>query len=200
MPSPDISEFNGTWGICGFTSALTHLYDSDVRLKGKIDSQDQHVIRLGLLTEVVTFLKYIKAFRGDLIEDLNALNVELNSPSMANGVAAFIPIAEQAVRSQVRIGTANTFQCALTPPALTLYLQKMCGLLGAKLTKGADPGGAGILGLMSSAGKLVHWVYRDANRHVYNWGEVISPDDWPTHRYGLGHSALHHVGYHISVN
>lgn len=200
MPTPDISEYNGTWGICGFTSALTHLYDSDVRLKGKIDSKDKHSVRLGLLTEVVTFLKYVKAFRGDLIKDLNTLNVELASPSMGNGVAAFIPIAEQAVRSQVPIGGSNTFQCALTPEALTLYVQKMCGLEGAKLTKGADPGGQGILGLMSSAGKLVHWVYRDANRHVYNWGDIILPDEWLTHASGLGHPQLHHVGCHVSLN
>ena len=32
MAKADISRFNETWGICGFTSALTHLYDSDARL------------------------------------------------------------------------------------------------------------------------------------------------------------------------
>ena len=90
MSKKDISEFNATWGICGFTSALTHLYDSDIRLKGKIDGIDKKnkdAIRLSLLVEVVTFLKYVTAFRGDLIPDLNALNTALKSPSMKSGVA-----------------------------------------------------------------------------------------------------------------
>ena len=201
MSKKDISEFNETWGICGFTSALTHLYDSDIRLKGKIDGIDKKnkdAIRLSLLVEVVTFLKYVTAFRGDLIPDLNALNTALNSPSMKSGVAGFIQIAEQAVRSQVPIGNTNTYQCALTPKALTLYLQKMCGFTGAKLTTGSDPGGQGILGLMNTKGDLVHWVYRDAKGNVYNWGEVIPPNLWNTHQYGLGNADLHHVGCHIS--
>lgn len=200
MPKVDISEFNRTWGICGFTSALTHLYDSDSRLKGKIDSSSQNAIRLGLLTEVVTFLKYVKTFRGDLIKDLDALNKALNSPSMNNGVAGFIPLAEQAVRSQLPIGTSNTYQCALTPEALTLYLQQMCGFMGARLTKGSDPGGQGILGLMSATGELLHWVYRDANRNVYNWGVVIPSSQWDSHAYGLGYHAFSYVGCHISFN
>jgi hypothetical protein len=157
-----------------------------------------NTIRLGLLTEVVTFLKYLTAFRNDLINDVNALNTALNSPSMAAGVAGFIPLAENAVRNQVAIGNANTYQCALTPEALTLYLQVMCGFRGATLTMGMDPGGQGILGLMSAAGNLMHWVYRHANGNVYNWGVIIPPHQWNTHPSGLGHPALHHVGCHIS--
>lgn len=198
MPTPDISAFNSTWGICGFTSALTHLYDLDTRLKGKIDSQSKDAIRLGLLIEVVTFLKYVKAFRGDLIKDLNALNIELKSPSMKYGIAGFIPVAEQAVRQQLSIGDSNLYQCALTPEALALYLQKMCGFTGSRLSKGDDPGGQGILGLLNAKGDLVHWVYRDANDYVYNWGKIIPPSEWNHHPSGLGHSALKSVGYHVS--
>lgn len=198
MPKVDISGFNATWGICGFTSALTHLYDSDTRLRGKINMSTADTIRLGLLTEVVTFLKYVTAFRNDLIAGLNALNTALNSPSMTHGVAGFIPLAENAVRHQEVIGNANTYQCALTPEALTLYLQEMCGFRGALLTNGADPGGRGILGLMNAAGELVHWVYRDAAGNIYNWGAIILPHQWATHPSGLGHAALDHVGCHVS--
>ena len=198
MPKKDISEFNATWGICGFTSALTHLYDSDERLRDKIDMSTPDTIRLGLLTEVVTFLKYVTAVRGDLINDLNALNTDLNSPSMDAGVAGFIPLAEKAIRDQLPIGDSNTYQCALTPEALTLYLQEMCSYTRATLTTGVDPGGRGMLGLMNAAGDLVHWVYRDADGNVYNWGVVIPPNKWNTHEYGLGCAQLDHVGCHIS--
>jgi hypothetical protein len=198
MPKTDISGYNATWGICGFTSALTHLYDSDTRLSGKIETSTGNTIRLGLLTEVVTFLKYVTAFRVDLIAGLDALNTALNSPSMAHGVAGFIPLAENAVRHQVAIGGSNAYQCALTPEALTLYLQEICAFRGAILTNGADPGGRGILGLMSAAGALVHWVYRDAAGNIYNWGVIIPPAQWAAHPSGLGHAALHHVGCHVS--
>lgn len=198
MAKKDISQYNATWGICGFTSALTHLYDSDTRLKGKIDNSSQETIRRGLLIEVVTFLKYVTAFRGDLINDLNKLNKDLSSPSMGGGVTAFIKLAEDAIRKNVLIGNTNTYQCALTPEALTLYLQKMCGFTGAKLTTGSDPGGQGILGLMNAKGDLLHWVYRAANGDVYNWGEVIPPSEWNTHEDGLGHPEFDHVGCHVS--
>ncbi len=198
MAKADISRYNETWGICGFTSALTHLYDSDARLKSKIDMSTPNTIRLGLLTEVVTFLKYVTVFRDDLIGDLNALNTALASPSMDAGVAGFIPLAEAAVRAGLQIGNSNNYQCALTPEALTLYLQEMCGYTGATLTRGVDPGGQGMLGLMNAAGELVHWVYRDASGNVYNWGIVIPPNEWNTHPDGRGYAGFHHVGCHIS--
>ena len=199
MPKEDISGYNATWGICGFTSALTHLYDSDLRLRGKIDNSTAQTVRMGLLVEVVTFLKYVRAFRGDLIGGLNALNLRLQSPSMNNGVAGFIPLAEAAVRNQVVIGISNAYQCALTPEALLLYVKKICGLEGATLTQGHDPGGRGILSIMNANDELVHWVFRDANGTVYNWGSVISPTQWNTHAHGLGHPALDHVGCHVSL-
>ncbi|MGH9753466.1 MAG: hypothetical protein ACREA2_11840 [Blastocatellia bacterium] len=198
MPTPEISEYNSHWGICGFTSAMTHFYDSDERLKSKIDSRNAHTIRLGLLTEVVTFLKYVTASRSDLIDDLNKLNTDLKSPSMKGGVAGFIPLAEKAVREQKEIGESNEYQCALTPEAMTLYLQEICSYKNAKLTRGADPGGRGILGLMNAKGALVHWVYRAADGNVYNWGAVITPEKWATDPKGLGHRELKSVGYHIS--
>ncbi|MEZ4867931.1 MAG: hypothetical protein R3C14_41775 [Caldilineaceae bacterium] len=200
MPSKKVSEFNATWGICGFTSALTHLYDSDPRLKSKIKWSTPNTIRLGLLTEVVTFLKYVTVSRSDLINDLNKLNKALKSPSMDKGVAGFIPRAEEAVRNQEKIANSNQYQCALTPEALTLYLREMCVYPGATLTTGADPGTQGILGLMNAKGELVHWVYRDAKGNVYNWGTVIPPQEWQTHEDGLGHDELDHVGCHISFS
>jgi len=200
MPIPDISEYNQSWGICGFTSALTHLYDSDSRLKSKIDKygKDNDGIRLGLLVEVVTFLKYVKEFRKDLIDDLDKLNIALKSPSMTKGVLNFITVAEEAVRNQVKIGDSNDFQCALTPEALAIYLQEICAYKDAKLTMGSDPGGRGILGLYNASGELKHWVYRAANGTVYNWGKEISPEDWPTSPAGLGHPQLTRVGCHVS--
>ena len=200
MPTKKISDYNNDWGICGFTSALTHLYDSDSRLKSKIDTEGRNsdTIRLALLTEVVTFLKYVKTVRKDLIDGLNELNVELESPTMKKGVLDFIPDAEEAIRNQVKLGKSNEFQCALTPEAMTLYLQEICAYKDAKLTMGSDPGGRGILGLYNKKGKLQHWVYRAANGTVYNWGEKISPEAWPTSGSGLGHPDLHHVGCHVS--
>ena len=105
-----------------------------------------------MLTEVVTFLEYVTVFRDDLIGDLNTLNTALRSPSMGAGVAGFIPLAETAVRDGLEIRDSNDYQCALTPEALTLYLQEMCGYTGATLTRGVDPGGRGMLGLMNAAG------------------------------------------------
>ncbi len=201
MPTTDISEYNKAWGICGFTSALTHLYDSDERLKAKIDMRDEDTIKFGLLTEVVTFLKYVTAFRSDLIEGLNALNKALKSESFKkDGVAGFIKAAEKAVRDPERSAgeLENLYQCALTPEALALYLQQMCGYTKATLTTGVDPGGRGILGLMNKDGELKHWVYRDADGNVYNWGIIIPPKEWKTHKSGLGHHQLDHVGCHVS--
>jgi len=184
MPKKDVSRYNEAWGICGFTSALTHLYESDERLKDKIDRSDEYTIRRGLLTEVVTFLKYVTAFNSDLIEVLDELNKALGSKLMGDGVAKFIPLAEKAVRDQVEIEQDNNdYQCALTPEALTLYLQQMCGYTKATLTKG-DPGGRCILGLYKD-GDLKHWVYRDADGTIYNWGSVIKPEEWETHEDGL---------------
>ncbi|MHC4153305.1 MAG: hypothetical protein ACYST6_00030 [Planctomycetota bacterium] len=199
MAKKDISQYNATWGICGFTSALTHLYDSDTRLKGKIDTSSSETIRRGLLIEVVTFLKYVKAFSADLINDLNKLNNALKSPSMGGGVIGFITLAEDAIRKNVHIGDTNTYQCALTPEALILYLQEMCGFTGAKLTTGSDPGGKGILGVVNNKGELLHWVYRAANGDVYNWGKVLPMDKWNKDAdYGLGIKEFDHVGYHVS--
>jgi hypothetical protein len=199
MPKKDISEYNQSWGICGFTSALTHLYDSDSRLKSKIDAKDGHVTRLGLLAEVLSFLRYVTKFRSDLIDGLNELNKDLKSPSMKDGVAGFIPLAEKAVRDQVSLEDSNEYQCALTAEALTLYLQEICDYKKAKLTTGSDPGGRGILGVMSEAGALLHWVYRDADGTVYNWGSELSPKEWETDKeYGLKYGPFHHVGCHIS--
>ena len=199
MPTAEVSRYNAAWGICGFTSALTHLYDSDERLKAKIDAGDEDKIKLGLLTEVVTFLKYVTAAREDLIEDLEKLNQALDSKAFNGGVAGFIKLAEKAVRLEVPIkdGIKNLFQCALTPEALTLYLQEMCVYKNATLTMGADPGGCGILGLYLGK-ELKHWVYRDAKGNVYNWGSIIKPGEWKTHAAGLGNKQFDHVGCHIS--
>lgn len=57
------SVFNAAWGICGFTSAPTHLYDPDARVRDKIETSTRNTARLGLLIEVVTFLKYVRTFR-----------------------------------------------------------------------------------------------------------------------------------------
>jgi hypothetical protein len=209
MPANSISEYNAAWGICGFTSALTKLYETDTRLQGKIDTTNEATVKFGLLIEVLTFLRYVKAFRADLIGELQDLNKKLRPVSvdareyaMDNGVAAFIVLAEAFVRAQIPLGTddkvKNKFQCALTPVALHLYVQKICGFPAARLTQGADPGGQGILGLLNDKGELVHWVFRDAANTVYNWGAVIAPDKWKTSPYGLGHSALKSVGYHVS--
>jgi len=202
MPSPAISEYNRTWGICGFTSALTHLYESDIRLKGKIDNGRSNEIRLGLLIEVVTFLKYVTAFHNELIADLNKLNIDLKSPSMAGGVGAFIILAENAVRNQQYIGVSNDYQCAMTPKALELYVQKICGIPAAKLTEWPETAdGEGILGLMDEHNELKHWVFRDSKGYIYNWGHVIAPGRWEDHPMGMGHAALAkvHVGCHVSV-
>jgi hypothetical protein len=210
MPTPEISEYNKTWGICGFTSALTHVYERDERLQEKIGSKDkdkENMIKVGLLTEVVTFLKLVTADHKDLIKDLEALNLALGSSAFGAGVAGFIKAAEAAIRQQkeeyqekdIKDITVNLYQCALTPEALTLYLQEMCVYKNAKLTMGKDPGTCGILGLYKGK-DLKHWVYRAADGNVYNWGVVIAPDKWATHPKGLGHSAFDHVGCHISFD
>lgn len=200
MPAESISKYNATWGICGFTSALTHLYASDVRLRDRIDTKTPHAIRLGLLIEVLTFLKYVCAFRTDLLPDLEALNRRLDSPVMRLGAATFMIFADQFVRQQGTIGDSNRFQCALTPEALTLYLQVICAIQTATLTADADPGGQGVLGIMNSKNELVHWVYRDVAGKVYNWGKVMSPSEWLIDAEdGLGNPGLHHVGCHVSV-
>lgn len=170
MPRESISHYNRTWGICGFTSALTHLYTSDVRLQSRIDTKTPQSIQLGMLVEVLTFLKYVRAFRADLIPGLEALNKELKSPLMRHGIVGYVNMADRAVRKQVLIGSSNDFQCAMTPEALTLYVQVICGIPTATLTSDADPGGQGILGIMNSKNELVHWVYRDGGGNVYNWG------------------------------
>lgn len=200
MPRECISGYNGTWGICGFTSALSHLYTTDARLQNKIDTKTPQTIRLGLLVEVLTFLKYVRAFRTDLIPGLEVLNKALKSPLMRLGVAVFVQRADQVVRSQLDIGQSNVFQCALTPEALTLYVQVICGIPTATLTSNADPGGQGILGIMNSQSELLHWVYRDGGGNVYNWGKVMSSTEWPfdaTH--GLKVKGFHHVGCHVSL-
>jgi hypothetical protein len=215
MPTPKISEYNREWGICGFTSALTHVYERDERLQEKIGSKDkdkENMIKVGLLTEVVIFLKLVTADHNDLIKDLEALNRDLESKAFEDGgVAGFIKAAEAAIRRQkekyqekdIKDIAENLYQCALTPEALTLYLQEMCVYKNAKLTMSDVPGKAGILGLYKG-GKLQHWVYRAADGNVYNWGSVISPEDWETHEHGLaatdeeGRKIFDRVGCHIS--
>jgi len=200
MPRESISRYNGTWGICGFTSALSHLYTTDVRLQNKIDTKTARTIQLGLLIEVLTFLKYVRAFRADLIPGLEALNKQLQSPLMHLGIEGYIQMADLAVRSKRFIGESNDFQCAMTPEALTLYVQEICGIPTATLTSDGDPGGQGILGIMNSKNELVHWVYRDGGKNVYNWGKVMSSAEWPLDgQYGLKVDGLHHVGCHVSL-
>ncbi|KQV46622.1 hypothetical protein ASD07_14250 [Duganella sp. Root336D2] len=200
MPAEIISYYNRTWGICGFTSALSHLYSSDVRLRSRVHSKTSQEIQLALLVEVMTFLKYVRAFRTELIPGLVALNKELNSDLMKLGVEGFLSAADRAVRAQIFIDRSNEFQCAMTPEALTLYVQVICGIPTATLTSNADPGGQGILGIMNSKNELVHWVYRDGGGNVYNWGMVMSPLTWPTDKAcGLGNKALDQVGCHVSL-
>jgi hypothetical protein len=214
MPTPKISEYNRDWGICGFTSALTHVYERDERLQKKIDSKDkdkENMIKVGLLTEVVVFLKLVTADHKDLIKDLEALNLALGSRAFGAGVAGFIKAAEVAIRKQekqyqkedIEAITDNLYQCALTPEALTLYLQEMCVYKNAKLTMSDVPGKAGILGIYMGK-DLKHWVYRAADGDIYNWGSVISPEKWETHEHGLaatdekGKKVFDRVGCHIS--
>jgi hypothetical protein len=198
MRQVDISHYNSKWGICGFTSALTHLYESDVRLKNRIELGNEKAIRLALLIEVVTFLKYLKAFRSDLIPGLEKLNKDLLNESMTAGVDAFITQWQTELRAGVKISEDSKFHCALTPEALVLFLHEMCGLKGAALTSGTDrPNEKGILGLYNDTG-LRHWVYRAANRNVYNWGKIYTPSEWETSTSGMRHPNFKYVGCHIS--
>ena len=200
MPRESISKYNETWGICGFTSAFTHLYTSDVRLQNQIDTKTPQTIRMGMLVEVLTFLKYVRAFRRELIPGLTALNKKLASPLMQLGIEQFIREASLAVRRQNLIGASNYFQCAMTAEALTLYVQVICGIPTATLTNDADPGGQGILGIMNKQDELVHWVYRDVGGRVYNWGAMMTPQEWETDAVnGLKADGLHHVGCHVSL-
>lgn len=85
--------------------------------------------------------------------------------------------------------------------SVDLYVQEICGIPTATLTSNGDPGGQGILGIMSRADKLVHWVYRDSGGNVYNWGKVMSPLQWPIDgNYGLRAEGLDHVGCHVSLS
>jgi hypothetical protein len=59
---------------------------------------------LEVLVEVLTFLRYARAFRADLIPGLEALNRELESPLMHLGVEGYIQMADLAVRSKRLIG------------------------------------------------------------------------------------------------
>ncbi|WP_426323086.1 hypothetical protein [Pseudoduganella sp. R-43] len=88
-------------------------------MQNRIDTKTPRTIQLGLLVEVLTFLKYVRAFRADFIPGLEALNKELNSSLMHLGVEGYIQMADLAVRSERLIGESNDFQCALTPEALT---------------------------------------------------------------------------------
>jgi hypothetical protein len=164
----DLSHPNRNWGICGFVSVLASLYESDPKMKAKLNKilDDKH-FETRLLADIKTFLVMLQA------DDNTALlkEIEVFTGTFHKGfkLDAFIKRINGVVNDKELL--KDEFTLAMTEKSLLEYL-KTNWELKATLTMGA--GGAKknkvILGLYEGKA-LKHWVYKKSDAETYNWGE-----------------------------
>jgi hypothetical protein len=174
LPKEKITEINTTWGICGFASSLTACHKDSPLIK-EVKPAD---FPTRLMAEIKTFLKVLEASKSPIYKDIEALTKTFKGFEKFNIPDFIDDINKVAVAPGKPVVLPKGFGIAMTPEAVVKYLE-VCWDKKAKLNKGDASGKKGvILGLFDKkGGDLKHWVYKEDDKKVYNWGEVKSLAD-----------------------
>ena len=166
----DLTHPNRDWGICGFVSVLGSLYDSDPKMKAKLNKilDDKH-FETRLLADIKTFLVMLQADNKTAL--LKEIEVFTGTFTKGFKLDAFIKRINAVVADPKLL--KEEFTLAMTEKALVEYLTTNWGLK-ATLTMGAggEKKAKAILGLYKGK-DLKHWVYKSGT-DVFNYGEVTT--------------------------
>jgi hypothetical protein len=169
LPKEKITEINTTWGICGFASSLTALHKDSPLIK-EVKPAD---FPTRLMAEIKTFLKVLEAQKSPVLKDIVKLTRSFKGFEKFTIEDFIDDINKVTVAPGKQVTLPKDFGIAMTPEAVVKYFD-VCWDKKAKLNKGDASGKKGvILGLFDKKdGDLQHWVYKEDDKKVYNWGKV----------------------------
>lgn len=177
---------NAGWGICGFTSAIYAMYDTNPGLRGRLINAPKPFT---ILAEMKTYLEMLYgAQQTDLLDEIERFT---RAFGVVNGFdfstftpRSYILYINSSLTKYINQDNGATvkaivddpkFSIGLHPEAVADYLQRIWGR-GATV-HAIDPGGDALIGVKDVAvdngpklhGGLCHWVYRRNNK-IYSWG------------------------------
>ena len=165
-----MSTLNEEWGICGFASSLSALYEHSPRQQAQLAQAAETKTRM--LAEIKSYLVMLKADgRVDLLSAIQTFTRSFGSTWAAFDIDQYIG----RINATVTAGTGDDFSIAMPPEAVVDYLRRMCDFKSARALASnlPDPPEL-ILGLCSTTMRmhngLAHWVYQ-LNGKIYSWGD-----------------------------
>lgn len=173
-----LSGPNRAWGICGFTSALAGLYETDKTLKSRFDKAlHGSDFRLRLLAEMKTYLNFLRADESPLLKKIVDYTRTFDGYDKFT-IEAFIEEINQAVTGKM----PKDYGIALPPEVVVDYLKRMWERKTPKVEDGDGASAKNVmLGMFDKAkakgGTLQHWVFKVDDANTYNWGKKKSLAD-----------------------
>ena len=176
-----MSELNTRWGICGFVSALSALFQHSPQ-KRQLELSSAAKIETRILAEIKVYLVTLQADnRVDLLSMITTFTRSFGGQWATFDIKDYIA----RINASPNVSPANLgdFSIAMPPDALVDYLRRMCEFKSARILNRTwslfDPTEL-ILGLSSDDmnmklhNHLAHWVYH-LNGKVYSWGQECGP-------------------------
>jgi hypothetical protein len=179
-PTTRLGFTNKTWGICGFASSLSAMYDLNQGVRGQVINGSSGY---RILAEIKTYLMMLKAAGSTLLADIRAFTRSFGPPYDTFEIDDYIARIDEAAAedlSREQILSEPRFSIAMPPAAVADYVQRQWGWKGTVTEYAtADGAGDGVIGVTSgptgSDGLpkpyhgLCHYLYR-SNGAVYSWG------------------------------
>jgi len=161
----DITEPNNDWGMCGFMSVLTALYEQN-RLPGPV--MKGHM-KTRLLAEVKSYLLELEDRNAALFKEIDRFQAKFGAVPLKTFIENVRSMGSQHLGDDPNSYVGKNATVAMTVEGLLDYLNSWCKV-PAKTTPKTDHY-PGIIGLTNDAGDLRHWVYRYDKDNIFNYGK-----------------------------
>lgn len=165
IAATDITVPNKDWGMCGFMSVLTALYEQR-RLPGPVLKGH---MRTRLLAEVKSYLVELEDRDPALFEEIDRFQTKFGASPLATFIANVRSMGAQDKGDDPSDYVGAKATVAMTVNGLLDYLNHWCNVK-AMLSPKTEYFPA-IVGLINDQKELRHWVYRDGRDSIFNYGE-----------------------------
>jgi hypothetical protein len=183
-PTTRLGYTNKTWGICGFTSTLSAMYDLNQGVRGQVINGSSGY---RMLAEIKIYLEMLKAAGSPLLADIRSFTRSFGPPYDTFEVDEYIARIDNAAGedlSRSQILAEPRFSIGMPPAAVADYIQRQWGwkatVTAYAIMDGAGDGIVGVTkGWFGSGDRksllplpyygLCHYLYR-SNGAVYSWG------------------------------
>lgn len=179
-PTTRLGFTNKKWGICGFTSSLSAMYDLNQGVRGQVINGSNGY---RILAEIKTYLVMLKAAGSPLLADIRAFTRTFGPPYDTFEIDDYITRINNAAAANLtreQIFADPQFSIAMPPAAVADYIERQWGWKASVKDFASGEGtGDGVIGVTKGATGtgglpkpyygLCHYLYR-SNGSVYSWG------------------------------